>query len=186
MKLTFRREDVQTILLLIAALGLSVAAVLYTSKHPQDVERLIRTVGLFGPLVIIALYGVLGASPLPSEALSLINGAIYGPLVGTLLGFLGNMLAAVIEYYIGLHIGGVADFEERRKSMPFGLGRFPADSVWFLLFGRLVPGIGGKLVSVVGGVYRVPMVRYLWTAAIPTLVGTALFVFGGWGLLTGF
>jgi uncharacterized membrane protein YdjX (TVP38/TMEM64 family) len=186
MNLSLNREKIQTIVVLLLAFALSLWAVLFTSQNPELVEGYVRSVGLFGPAVIVGLYGLLGVSPIPSEALSLITGAVYGPILGTFLSFTGNMLAAVIEYYIGSHIGSVADFEERRKQLPFGLGRFPADSPWFLIFGRLVPGYGGKLVSVLGGMYRVPMWRYLWTAAIPTFVGSAVFVFGGTILVHGF
>jgi len=179
-------EKLQTVIILLLAFGLSAAVVLYTSQNPETIEAIVREVGIFGPVIVVGLYGLLGASPIPSEALSLINGAVYGPILGTLLGFLGNMLAAIIEYYIGAHLSNVADFEERRHNLPFGLGRFPANSVWFLLFGRLIPGYGGKLVSVIGGMYKVPMWRYLWTAAIPTFIGTAIFVLGGYGLIRAF
>jgi len=176
-------QKLQTILLLVLVFALSVVAVVYTSDHPAAIEAFVRQVGAFGPVLVVGLYAALGASPIPSEALSLINGAVYGPVLGTALGFTGNMISALIEYWIGTRISSVADFEDRRQHLPLGLGRFPADSVWFLLFGRLVPGYGGKLVSVVGGIYRVPMLKYLWTAAIPTFIGTMLFVVGGYGLL---
>jgi uncharacterized membrane protein YdjX (TVP38/TMEM64 family) len=186
MSLSISREKLQTIFILLVAFGFSLAGVVYTSNNPGMVEHFVRATGLLGPVAVVGLYSLLGVSPIPSEALSLITGAIYGPLLGTVLGFTGNMMAAIIEYYIGMRIGGIADFEERRKRLPFGMGRFPADSAWFLIFGRLLPGYGGKLVSVVGGVYRVPMSKYVWTAAIPTLIGSAIFVAGGWGLLNGF
>jgi uncharacterized membrane protein YdjX (TVP38/TMEM64 family) len=186
MNLSLNREKIQTVLVLLMAFGLSLWAVLFTSRNPEMIEAFVRQTGFLGPAVIVGLYGLLGVSPIPSEALSLITGAVYGPFLGTFLSFTGNMLAAVIEYYIGSHIGTVADFEEQRKKLPFGLGRFPANSPWFLIFGRLVPGYGGKLVSVIGGIYKVPMWRYIWTAAIPTFVGSAVFVFGGSVLVHGF
>jgi uncharacterized membrane protein YdjX (TVP38/TMEM64 family) len=185
MNLTINREKIQTVLVLLLAFALSLTVVLFTSRHPELIEGFVRQTGVFGPAVIVGLYGLLGPSPIPSEALSLITGAVYGPVLGTFLSFTGNMLAAMIEYYIGAHIGTVADFEEQRKKLPFGLGRFPADSPWFLVFGRLVPGYGGKLVSVIGGMYKVPVWRYIWTAAIPTLAGSAVFVFGGSALVNG-
>ena len=32
------------------------------------------------------------------------------------------------------------------------------------------------------GMYRVPILRYLWTTAIPIFCGAAVFAFGGFGL----
>lgn len=183
MNFSIEAKKLQTIAVVLLAFAFSVAMVTYVANNPAAVEGFIRAVGVWGPFISVLLYAILGVSPIPSEALSMINGAVFGVYVGTLIGFTGNMIAAIIEYWIGASLGGVADFEEKKEHLPFGLGRFPADSVWFLLFARMVPGYGGKLVSVIAGVYRVPMWRYLWTAAIPTLVGTALFVFGGFGLM---
>jgi uncharacterized membrane protein YdjX (TVP38/TMEM64 family) len=186
MKFSIDVKKLQTIAVVLLAFAFSIAMVTYVANHPETVEAFIRQVGVWGPLVSVVLYAILGVSPIPSEALSMINGAVFGPLLGTLVGFVGNMIAALIEYWIGASLGNVADFEERKEHLPFGLGRLPVNSIWFLLFARMVPGYGGKLVSVIGGVYRVPLWRYIWTAAIPTFVGTALFVMGGFGLMNVF
>ena len=157
-------------------------SVLYAAHHEQGIKTFIGHTGVFAPLVMIALYGLLGLSPIPSEPLTLINGALFGAFWGTVVAGTGNLVAAVVEYYIGAGIGNVSNFEDRKKHLPFGLGRFPADSIWFLLLARFVPGYGPKVVSVVGGVYRVPLWRYIWTAAIPTYLGAAIFALGGHGL----
>jgi uncharacterized membrane protein YdjX (TVP38/TMEM64 family) len=49
--------------------------------------------------------------------------------------------------------------------------------------GRMIPGYGPKLVSVVAGMYKVPLFRYVWTTAIPTIIGAALFAYGGYGII---
>ncbi len=183
MRLSWDAKKAQTLVIVLLAFALSIALVTYVADHPATVETFMRHIGIWAPVASIALYAALGVSPIPSEALSMINGAVFGPLLGTLIGFAGNMVSATIEYGIGASLSNVTDFEARKEHLPLGLGRFPADSVWFLIFGRMVPGYGGKLVSVIGGVYRVPLWRYLWTAAIPTLVGTAIFVVGGFGLM---
>jgi uncharacterized membrane protein YdjX (TVP38/TMEM64 family) len=43
----------------------------------------------------------------------------------------------------------------------------------------MIPGYGPKIVSMMAGIYRVPLLRYLWTTAIPIFVGAAAFAFGG-------
>ncbi len=178
-----QQNRLQTGTVILLSVAASLALVTYVANHPLVVEAFVRHAGLAGPVVIVGLYALLGLSPVPSESLSMINGAIYGPVAGTAIGFTGNMASAMIEYYIGAGIRGATDFKQKKQHLPFGLGRFPADSVWFLLIARIVPGFGGKMVSVIAGMYHVPMGRYLWTAAIPTLIGTALFVLGGHGLM---
>jgi len=48
----------------------------------------------------------------------------------------------------------------------------------------MVPGVGPKVVSFTAGIYRVPILRYLWTSALSVYLGAALFAFGGSGLKT--
>ena len=96
---------------------------------------------------------------------------------------LGNLLAALVEYYIGRRIGDVANFERQRQKLPFGLGKSPVKSVVFLIVARFLPGYGAKFISVISGIYKVPLWRYTWTTVISTLIGAAVIAFGGFGLL---
>jgi membrane protein DedA with SNARE-associated domain len=95
----------------------------------------------------------------------------------------GNTLACVVEYYVGGSIGELADFEKRKQKLPFRLGNLPIHSPVFLLVARLIPGLGGKTVSIASGVYKVPLGKYLWTTTLANLVGAAFLALGGTGLL---
>jgi uncharacterized membrane protein YdjX (TVP38/TMEM64 family) len=176
-------SKLQTWLVIIATLLVSVGFVLYVSRNEEAVKTFIRSTGVLGPLVSIILFAILGLSPIPSEIIVIIVGAVYGGLEGTAIAFVGNMIASIIEYYVGGHIARISDFEERRQHMPFGLGRFPANSPLFLIAARIVPGYGPKMVGIVGGMYKVPLWRYIWTGAITIAMGAAFFAFGGEGLM---
>lgn len=176
-------SSIQTWAIVIATLLVSAGFVYYISRNEEVVKTFIRGAGVLGPLVSIVLFAILGLSPIPSEIIVIIIGAVYGGLEGTLISWAGNMVAAIIEYFVGGHLARMADFEERRQHMPLGLGRFPADSPLFLIAARIIPGYGPKMVGIVGGMYRVPLWRYIWTAAIPTAAGAAFFAFGGASLM---
>lgn len=169
-------------------LGLSVAIALiltiYIGFNVEQLQEFIVSIGILGPLVSVALQTLLGASPIPTEPLTVINGAVFGPWQGTFYSWLGYMFASYIEYWIGMHLNKIADFEEKRHKLPLGLGRFPADSPWFLMFARIIPGYGPKMVGLMGGVYRVNLWRFTWTGAIPSFIGAAVFAFGGHGLMS--
>ena len=171
----------------ILSFGLTILVILLLiiilSRHLETIQNFIRQSGWLGLLISIALYGLLGLSPIPSEPLTVMLSTVYGPLTATLVAGTGNLLAAVIEYILGERIGNIASFEKRREKLIFGLGKLPVNSIPFLLAARMLPGYGPKFVSVMSGVYRVPVWRYLWTAAIPTYVGAAIFAYGGFGLL---
>lgn len=143
MKRILKSRKLQAWIFLIVAIGISIATLVFIAHNSDKIQSLIHSVGIAGPLVSILLYAVLSVTPIPSDPLTIINGAVFGPLFGILISWLGNNLAAMVEYYIGEGIGEISDFEKQRKRLPFGLGKFPADSPWFLIFGRFVPQFGG-------------------------------------------
>jgi uncharacterized membrane protein YdjX (TVP38/TMEM64 family) len=169
---------------LILSIGLSTAAAVYIASHVNALESLMIRIGFLGPLISIVLQTILGASPIPTEPLTMINGAVFGPLAGAFYSWVGYMLASMIEYFIGARIGVTTNFDDQREKLPFGLGRFPVDSAWFLLAARMVPGYGSKMVGIMGGMYRVPLWRFIWTSAIPHAIGALAAAFVGVGLKT--
>jgi uncharacterized membrane protein YdjX (TVP38/TMEM64 family) len=167
----------------VLTLGLPIALIIIFRNDIKHVEKLIPTSGALGPLLSILLMGILSVTPIPTDPIVILNGALFGPWIGILTSWMGNNLASVIEYFIGHGLSQIADLDKIKKKLPFGLGKFPADSIWFLLCGRFVPQVGGKIVSLAGGFYRVPFVRYLWTAVLSNLLGSVLLAYGGYSIL---
>lgn len=178
-----KKNNLSTWLILILSFGSAIGLVIYVARNQEIVRELIQGLGVVGPVASILLYGILAVSPIPADPLTIINGAVYGPLWGGLIAWTGMNFAALVEYYVGTRIGSAADFEQRRENLPFGLGKLPVDSVVFLLGGRMLTGAGSKAVSYLSGIYRISMWRYIWTTALSTLFGSFLFALGGTGLL---
>ena len=170
-------------IVLLLSFGAAIGLVVYIARHQATVKNVIQGLGAAGPLVSILLYGILAVSPVPADPLTLINGAIYGPIWGGLVAWIGMTLAALVEYFVGTRIGDAAEFEKKRKDLPLGLGNLPVDSIFFLLGGRLLTGAGSKAVSYLSGIYRISLWRYIWTTSVSTLFGAFIFALGGAGLL---
>jgi membrane protein DedA with SNARE-associated domain len=97
---------------------------------------------------------------------------------------LGNLLAALVEYFIGRKIGDSSDFEHRRQKLPLWTGKFPADSVIFLIVARFLPGYGAKFISILSGIYRVRLWRYVWMTVLATAISTAIVAYAGFRILS--
>jgi uncharacterized membrane protein YdjX (TVP38/TMEM64 family) len=166
-------------LLTIIAFVLTFGIIYYAGKNIGDMEKFIGSWGVAGPLVAVILFGVLSVTPVPTDPISAISGAMFGPVVGFLTSWAGNTLAALVEYFIGKGINSVTHFEDKKKNLPWGLSDAPVDSVWFLIGGRFVPGFGSKIVSFMAGVYGVNLWRYLWTTAAANVAGALLYALGG-------
>lgn len=64
-------------------------------------EQLVRTYGVFGPIVISALVLIESLiAPLPGGVLPVLAGALYGIPGGVLASWIGNFLAAIIAFAI--------------------------------------------------------------------------------------
>jgi uncharacterized membrane protein YdjX (TVP38/TMEM64 family) len=135
--------------------------------------------GAWGPLVTVFIYAIFSATPISTDPLTVISGAVFGPLLGIFVAWTGNNLAALVEYYIGMKIGNATNFEEKKDNLPFGLSKMPVDSFLFLTLGRIVPGYGSKVVSIMCGMYRVPLKKYMLAAMLTNLLGAALLSIGG-------
>jgi uncharacterized membrane protein YdjX (TVP38/TMEM64 family) len=168
---------------LITVLVIILIVILILSRNMDGIREFLLRSGQIGLVISVGLYGLLGASPIPSEPLTVLLSALYGPFYITIVATLGNLLSALVEYYIGRKIGDVSDFQKRRQKLPFGLGKIPADSVAFLLLGRFLPGYGAKFISILSGICHVPLWRYTWTTVLSTLIGAAIVAYGGFGLL---
>lgn len=176
-------KKIRNIIIAILTFALPIVLIIIFSREIKSIEKFIPSLGVYAPVVSVLLMGLLSATPIPTDPIVILNGAIFGPFIGVLVSWLGNNLASIIEYYLGRGFSELADFEKTRKKLPFGLGRFPADSIWFLFFGRFVPQFGGKIVSLAGGFYRVPLPRYILTAFLSNLLGSLLLAMGGYSLL---
>lgn len=157
--------------------------ILILSRNMDGIREFLLRSGKIGLVISVGLYGLLGASPIPSEPLTVLLSALYGPFNITIVATLGNLLSALVEYYIGRKIGDVSDFHKRRQKLPFGLGKFPVDSPIFLIVARFLPGYGAKFISVFSGICHVRLWRYIWTTVLSTLIGAGVVAYGGFGIL---
>ncbi len=175
-------KKLNSVLMIVGSL-ITLVLIFYVAQNLRDVERIIRNSGFAGPLVAILLFCIFALTPIPAEPLTLFCVYFFGPIPGSIITWIGGTCAALVEYNFGLHMRKITSIERQLKRLPFGLGNMPVDSPYFLIFGRLIPGFGGKIISLVAGVHHVPMRRYLWTTALTTLMGSILLALGGYHLL---
>ena len=175
-KKTLSAKTLVTTLLFLVVVGL-IAAFDF-----EKIKTFISQAGVYGIFIAIIVYGLLGFTVIPSEPLTVLIGAMFGPWVATLASLVGNTLSSMAEYSVGRRIGSATNFMEMKEKLPFGLSKLNPDSLAFLIFARAIPGFGGKAVSIIAGVYKVKFWRFIWTAFVTLIVGSAAFAFGGFGL----
>src|SRR5512132_2681175 len=93
---------------ILAALVLVMLAVTFVARRDMaQIKQFISSSGGWGMLATVVIYAVLGATPIPSEPLTILAATIYGPLYASLIATFGNLLSAMMAYCIGRQIGSV-------------------------------------------------------------------------------
>jgi uncharacterized membrane protein YdjX (TVP38/TMEM64 family) len=177
-----KKSQSQSVYILIFSVLIMVLVGVFFTQDMNKIKAFISQAGIWGIIISILIYALLGVTLIPSEPLTLFIGALFGPLLATLIAGTGNTLSAFVEYYLGTHLGSATNFVEKKHKLPFGLSNLKVESPMFLIGARMIPGYGPKIVSMMAGMYRVPLLRYLWTTAIPIFIGSGIFAFGGFGI----
>lgn len=177
------KTHIRNLLLLILTLGLPLILVVLIGRDFQSLENLVRSAGAWGVFLSISLIVLFGFTPLPAEPLAVMNGILFGPMQGALLNLVGNMIASLVEYYVGTRMTRATNFESPLNKLPLRLQKFSPDSLWFLIGFRFIPQVGSKIVSFGAGIFQVPIYKYVWTTFLANLVGSILLALAGFGII---
>jgi uncharacterized membrane protein YdjX (TVP38/TMEM64 family) len=164
----------------IALLTASFALAALVIRFQPLVEHEIRSLGLSAYPLAIAVFAVVASAPFSvTDALAIMNGAIFGPVMGSIVNAIGLVLAALMGYWINRHASQWLDLDAYLQRVPAWVKRFPVGSPAFLLAVRVIPGFGGTVATASAATFRVPVWRHVWTmCAIAIPICTILAIFG--------
>ncbi len=164
----------------VALLGSSFALALVVIRYQPVVEHFIRSYYPWAFPVAVAIFALVGSAPFSvTDALAVMNGAIFGPLVGSIVNAVGIVLAALLGYWINRHASRLLDLDSYLTRLPRWAKRFPVGSPGFLIAVRVIPGFGGTVATATAASFRVPVWVHVWTMALVAIpVCTVLSIFG--------
>jgi uncharacterized membrane protein YdjX (TVP38/TMEM64 family) len=131
------------------------------------------------PLAVI-IFALVATAPFSvTDALAVMNGALFGPVMGSLVNAVGLVLAALGGYALALRTAHLLELGKRIEHLPHWIRRYRVGSPAFLLALRIIPGLGGTLATQSAAAFRVPLVVHVWTmCAIAVPICTLLAIFG--------
>jgi uncharacterized membrane protein YdjX (TVP38/TMEM64 family) len=152
--------------------------------HPAALRvrlgALFTGLGPWAPLVYVLVYWVSPFLLLPAIPMSLVAGALFGPVWGTVWNLVGATGGACLSFFLGRALG--ADYVSRHAHGSLAtLKKGIEDEGWrFVAFIRLVPILPFGIANVLMGATEI---RF-WTYAITTLIamapGAAVYAWIGW------
>lgn len=172
--MTARR--IGAVALLVASFALAALVI----RFQPMVGHEIRSLGLSAYPLAIAVFAVVASAPFSvTDALAIMNGAIFGPVKGSIVNAIGLVAAALLGYSIQSHASRMLDLDAYLERLPEWVRRFPVGSWSFLLAVRIIPGFGGTVATATAATFKVPIWRHVWTmCAIAIPICTILAIFG--------
>ncbi len=169
--------------IVVAVLLIAAIAVAIQYRDQFDAERLAQWVegfGAAGPLLFMLLYALATVLFLPGSVVTLVGGAIFGPVWGTLYNLTGATLGATLAFLIARYLA--ADWAEQKSG---GRARQLKEGVeaegWrFVAFVRLVPLFPFNALNYALGLTRIRLSHYVITSYLCMLPGAIAYTYLGY------
>jgi uncharacterized membrane protein YdjX (TVP38/TMEM64 family) len=164
----------------VAIFGVSFALAAFVVGNKPAVEHLLKVLGWGSYPLAVVIFAVVASAPFSvTDALAIMDGALFGPWIGSLVNAAGIVLAAIIGYVVALRTSQLLDIESSVQRLPAWARKFKIGSPMFLIAVRIIPGLGGTIATQTAAALRVPMWRQIYTmSAIAIPICTALAIGG--------
>lgn len=156
--------------LLICLLLTAGALYVFGGLNVDKLQGVIKRSGSVGPLVFILIYVCATMLILPSTALNLLGGALFGPFFGVLWTTTGSIISAVISYAFTRTSGGRVVAARMQKRWPFIEKEITRGGRYYIFAMRLLPIFPYGLISYASGLTSLRFRDYL----VGTIPGTIL------------
>lgn len=165
----------------IGLLAASFALAAMVIRYQPQIEHFIRSIGPGVALPLAtAIFAVVASAPFSvTDALAIMNGAIFGPFWGSIINAVGIVIAAAIGYWINRRASHLLDLDAALARLPGWVKRFKIGSPMFLIAVRVIPGFGGTVATASAAALRVPIWIHIVTMSLVAIpICTILAIFG--------
>lgn len=151
----------------------------FFQQHMQELILSIETMGLWAPLIFIAVYCLATVFFLPTMVLTLAGGAVFGPIEGTFFNLLGATGGAACCFLISRYVA--YDWFHKRKSLKLkrlihAVDRHGWQSLAIL---RLLPLLPFNLVNYGMGITNIRFRVYLMISFIFLIPAEIIYTYSG-------
>jgi uncharacterized membrane protein YdjX (TVP38/TMEM64 family)/rhodanese-related sulfurtransferase len=167
-------------LLLVLVAGIALAIVYRDAFDAAALEAWVDNAGAAGPVAFVLIYALATVLFLPGSVLTLAGGALFGPVLGTVLNLTGATLGAALAFLVSRHLA--SDWVARKtggrlKQLIQGV---ESEGWRFVAFVRLVPLFPFNLLNYALGLTRIPFWHYMIASAVCMLPGAIAYTYLGY------
>ncbi len=172
------------ILTIICIIATGIAAYLLGGLAPEQIQTWLERAGIWAPIIYIIIYTVATILVLPSTALNLTGGAIFGPWIGTLWTSVAAIIAAIIAFCYSRTVGREWISQKLAGRWQAMDAEMHQGGLFYMFAIRLLPIIPYGLVNFAAGLTSVSFKDYLLGTVLGTVPGVLPFVMLGSSGLT--
>ena len=170
-------RKILTRVLLLAAL---VAGVAWAAAHrdlfsASAVTAWLEQLGFWAPLVYVLLYVVSPVFLLPAAPLSLLGGAVFGPLIGSILTMVGATIGASLAFLVARHVAGDWVRDRLGGRVDQVVSGVEGEGWRFVALMRMVPLVPFNLLNYALGLTRIRFTHYLAATAVAIIPGVVAY-----------
>ncbi len=169
------------LLLLVLVAGVIVFASFNADQlNPQSMQQFIEDSGQLAPLFFMLAYILSTVLFLPGSILTLLGGALFGPLLGTFYSLTAATLGAMLAFLIARYLA--SDWVAQKSSGKLKQLMLGVESEgWrFVAFTRLVPLFPFNLLNYALGLTRISFTQYCLATYIFMLPGAMAYTYLGY------
>jgi uncharacterized membrane protein YdjX (TVP38/TMEM64 family) len=150
-------------------------AIIYRDALTLDaVEAFVRRLGVWAPVGFVAIYALATVAMIPGGFFDALGGAIFGPVLGTIVNLLGASVGAMLAFFIARHLAG-GWVEARGGARVREIQESVEAEGWrFVAMVRLIPIFPYTIFNYVLGLTRIPFWQYALATCVcmaPSTVG---------------
>ncbi len=165
-------------LVLIAGIALAIG---YRQQlNAAALENWVRGAGAAGPIIFMIIYAVAAVFFLPGSVLTLVGGALFGPVWGTFYNLTGATLGATLAFLVARYL--VSDWVEQKAGGKFKkIKQGVEEEGWrFVALVRLVPLFPFNLLNYALGLTRIKLLHYIIASYIFMLPASIAYTYLGY------
>ncbi|MGA9381574.1 MAG: TVP38/TMEM64 family protein [Phormidium sp.] len=167
------------LLTIICLVATGLAIYLLGGINPEQLQLWLKQAGIWAPIIYIVIYTIATILVMPSTALNLTGGAIFGPWLGTLWTSIGAIVAAVVAFIFARTSG--REFVARKLAGKWQAmdAEMQQGGLFYMFAIRLLPIIPYGLVNFAAGLTSIRFRDYLLGTILGTVPGILPFVLLG-------
>ncbi len=173
---------IKIVVVLVVIAALVAAATLFDLKQGfRDTLAWISGLGMWGPVIFVALYIVVCVLLLPGSITTLGAGVLFGVVKGSIAVSIGSTLGATCAFLIGRYlardwVSGKIAGNDKFQAIDEAVG---AEGWKIVLLTRLSPIFPFNLLNYAFGLTRVSLKHYFFASWIGMIPGTIMYVYVG-------